>query len=57
MHVQDAMKIRKRVRSYLDNPVEKMKIKHILEAAHIAPSAMNLQEWRNEIVCYDSWKF
>ena len=50
MHVQDAMKTRKSVRSYLDKPVEKEKIDHILRAAHIAPSAMNLQEWRIVVV-------
>jgi len=50
MHVQDAMKIRKSVRSYQSKPVEKEKIQRILEAAHIAPSAMNLQEWRIVVV-------
>jgi len=50
MHVQDAIKIRKSVRSYQDKPVEKEKIQRILEAARIAPSAMNLQEWRIVVV-------
>ena len=54
MHVQDAMKIRKSVRSYKNQPVEKEKIQRILEAAQIAPSAMNLQEWRIVVVTDNS---
>ncbi|MBL7005564.1 MAG: nitroreductase family protein [Spirochaetia bacterium] len=50
MHVQDAMKTRKSVRSYQSRSVEKDKVDRILEAAHIAPSAMNLQEWRIVVV-------
>ena len=50
MHVHEAMKKRKSVRSYLDRPVEKEKIDKILEAAQIAPSAKNLQEWRILVV-------
>jgi len=50
MHVQDAMKIRKSVRSYQNRPVEKEKINRILEAAQIAPSARNSQEWRIIVV-------
>jgi nitroreductase len=50
MQVQEAMKKRKSVRSYLDKPVEKEKIDKILEAAQIAPSARNSQEWRIIVV-------
>ncbi|MCK5156689.1 MAG: nitroreductase family protein, partial [Spirochaetales bacterium] len=50
MHVHEAMKKRKSVRSYLDKPVEKEKIDKILEAAQIAPSARNSQEWRIIVV-------
>jgi len=50
MHVHEAMKKRKSVRSYLERPVEKEKIDKILEAAQIAPSAKNLQEWRILVV-------
>ncbi len=50
MNVIDAIKKRKSVRSYLDKPVEKEKLLNILEAARLAPSAFNLQEWRFVIV-------
>ena len=50
MQVYEAMKKRKSVRSYLDKPVEKEKIDKILEAAQIAPSARNSQEWRIIVV-------
>jgi nitroreductase len=50
MHVMDAIKIRKSVRSYLDKPVEDEKLKTILEAGRLAPSASNRQEWRYVIV-------
>lgn len=44
--------IRKRysVRSYLDRPVEKEKLDTVLEAARLAPSASNVQEWRFVVV-------
>ena len=50
MHVMDAIKIRKSVRSYLDKPVEDEKLRSILEAGRLAPSASNRQEWRYVIV-------
>ena len=50
MHVMDAIKTRKSVRSYLDKPVEDEKLKNILEGGRLAPSASNRQEWRYVIV-------
>ena len=50
MHVMDAIKTRKSVRSYLDKPVEDEKLRSILEAGRLAPSASNRQEWRYVIV-------
>lgn len=41
---------RKSVRTYLDKPVEPDKLNRIIEAARLAPSASNRQEWRFVIV-------
>jgi nitroreductase len=46
MNVIDAIKTRKSVRAYLDRPVEDEKLNTIMEAARLAPSASNRQEWR-----------
>lgn len=50
MNVTEAIKTRKSVRSFLDKPVEKAKLEAVLEAARLAPSAKNLQEWRFVVV-------
>jgi nitroreductase len=50
MNVMDAIKTRKSVRSFLDKPVEHEKLSAVLEAARLAPSASNRQEWRFVIV-------
>ena len=50
MNVMDAIKTRKSVRAYSDRPVEDDKLNIVLEAARLAPSASNLQEWRFIIV-------
>jgi len=50
MDVMDAIKTRKSVRAYLDRPVEDEKLNAVLEAARLAPSASNRQEWRFVIV-------
>lgn len=50
MNVMDAIKTRKSVRAYLDRPVEDAKLNIVLDAARLAPSARNLQEWRFVIV-------
>jgi nitroreductase len=50
MHVMEAIKKRCSVRSYMDRSVEEAKLKDILEAARLAPSAGNRQEWRFIIV-------
>ena len=46
----DAIRKRRSVRSYQDRPVEKEKLEKILEAARLAPSAKNRQEWRFIVV-------
>ncbi|MDP2923186.1 MAG: nitroreductase family protein [Candidatus Omnitrophota bacterium] len=50
MDVFEAIKKRKSIRSYCDKPVEEVKITKILEAARLAPSASNRQEWRFIVV-------
>jgi nitroreductase len=50
MHVMDAIRTRKSVRAYLDRPVEEEKVGAVLEAARLAPSAANRQEWRFVVV-------
>jgi nitroreductase len=50
MHVMDAIRTRRSVRAYLDRPVEEEKVGVILEAARLAPSAANRQEWRFVVV-------
>ena len=50
MEVMDAIKKRRSVRSYLDKPVEDDKLKRVLEAGRLAPSASNRQEWRFIVV-------
>lgn len=48
--VFDTIRARKSVRSYLDKPVEDEKLRRALEAARLAPSASNRQEWRFVLV-------
>ncbi|MBU0549309.1 MAG: nitroreductase family protein [Candidatus Omnitrophica bacterium] len=50
MEVMEAIKNRCSVRSYQERPVEEQKLKAILEAARLAPSASNRQEWRFIVV-------
>ncbi len=50
MDLYETIRKRKSVRSFLDRPVEDEKIQRILEAAQLAPSARNLQEWRFIVV-------
>ena len=48
--VMNAIRTRKSVRLFLDRPVEQEKLDQLLEAARLAPSASNRQEWRFVIV-------
>jgi nitroreductase len=50
MNVMEAIITRKSVRAYLPTPVEDEKLNAVLEAARLAPSAANRQEWRFVIV-------
>ena len=46
----EAIEARYSVRKYHDRPVEEDKLRRVLEAARLAPSARNLQEWRFIVV-------
>jgi len=46
----DAILKRRSVRSYLDKPVEEDKLKEVLEAGRLAPSACNNQPWKLVVV-------
>ena len=50
MTVQEAIRKRYSCRAYLDRPIEQEKLTQILEAARLAPSAKNLQDWRFVLV-------
>lgn len=50
MNVSEAIRQRYSVRAYQDRPVEEDKLRRIMEAARMAPSANNRQEWRYVIV-------
>lgn len=50
MSILEQIKKRYSVRSYQDRPVEKKKLDSVLEAARLAPSAKNFQEWRFVVV-------
>lgn len=46
MDVFEAIRTRRSIRVYEDKPVEEEKLKRVLEAARLAPSAGNRQPWR-----------
>lgn len=50
MAVLSQIERRYSVRVYQDKPVEKEKLDAVLEAARLAPSARNMQEWRFVVV-------
>lgn len=50
MSVQTAISERRSIRAYQDKPVEDEKLKLVLEAARLAPSARNRQEWKFIVV-------
>jgi len=50
MTVMEAIKARKSVRAFEKKPVEDEKLNSVLEAARLAPSASNRQEWRFVVV-------
>ena len=50
MEVKEAIRKRKSIRGYEDKPVPEDKLLRVLEAARLAPSASNRQEWKFIVV-------
>ncbi|MGB2696737.1 MAG: nitroreductase family protein [Candidatus Zixiibacteriota bacterium] len=50
MNVFEAIKSRKSIRSFSDQKIEEEKLKKVLEAGRLAPSAGNMQEWKFVVV-------
>jgi len=50
MNVSEAIQKRYSCRAYQEKPINKDKLDQILEAARLAPSAKNLQDWRFVVV-------
>ena len=50
MDVMTAIKGRRSIRSYEPSPIDDKKLQLILEAARLAPSARNMQEWKFVVV-------
>jgi nitroreductase len=56
MDVAQAIRSRYSCRNYHDKPLEQDKLRAVLEAARLAPSAKNLQDWRFVVVTDKSTK-
>ena len=50
MDVYEAIRKRRSIRAYQDQPVPEDVLRRVLEAARLAPSARNRQEWRFVVV-------
>ena len=50
MNVMEAIKGRTSIRQYLEKPIEQEKLNQVLEAARLAPSAGNGQNWKFLVV-------
>ena len=50
MTVHEAIGARRSVRAYQDKPIEEDKLRRVLEAGRLAPSARNMQEWKFVVV-------
>jgi len=50
MDVKEAIKKRRSVRSYKPDPIPEESLRKVLEAARLAPSAHNAQEWKFIVV-------
>lgn len=50
MELKEAIKTRKSIRDYEDEPVPEEKLLKVLEAARLAPSASNRQRWKFIVV-------
>ncbi len=50
MNVMEAIRTRRSIRVYTDQPIEEEKLKRVLEAGRLAPSAGNQQIWKFLVV-------
>jgi nitroreductase len=50
MELYESIRKRYSCRSYVDKPIEKDKLDRVMEAARLAPSARNCQDWRFVLV-------
>lgn len=50
MNVFEAIKSRRSIRSFADRTIEEEKLRKVLEAGRLAPSAGNMQEWKFVVV-------
>jgi len=50
MELMEAVRGRRSIRSFLDRPVEEERLRAVLEAGCLAPSARNMQDWRFIVV-------
>jgi nitroreductase len=50
MDVHEAIKQRKSIRTYKNDPIPENKLQKVLEAARLAPSASNQQQWKFVVV-------
>ena len=50
MNVRDAIAARRSIRAYKEQPIEDDKLRRVLEAGRLAPSARNMQEWKFVVV-------
>lgn len=50
MNVFEAIKSRRSIRSFADRAIEEEKLKKVLDAGRLAPSAANMQEWKFVVV-------
>jgi len=50
MQTFDAIKNRRAVREYTEAPIARSTVEHLIEAAILAPSAMNLQPWAFAVI-------
>ncbi len=50
MELMEVIQKRRSIRRFKDTPIEDDKLKRVLEAARLAPSARNLQDWKFIIV-------
>ena len=50
MNVHEAIAARRSIRAYEDKPIGNDKLRRVLEAGRLAPSARNVQEWKFVVV-------